>query len=68
MSVTTLTVSGMTCQHCAMAVTKALKSIAGVESAEVSLEQRRAVVVGNTESSRLIQAIEKAGYRADLNA
>jgi copper chaperone len=68
MSVTTLTVSGMTCQHCAMAVTKALKSVAGVESADVSLEQGSAVVVGSTELSRLIQAIEKAGYRAELNA
>lgn len=64
MNTTKLTVSGMTCSHCATAVTRALKSVSGVQSAEVSLERGQATVVGSAELQNLIQAIEKEGYRA----
>ena len=46
MQATTLNVSGMTCNHCVMAVTKALSEVAGVEAADVSLEKAQAVVKG----------------------
>ena len=64
MNTTKLAVSGMTCSHCAMAVTRALKSVPGVQSAEVSLELGQATVVGSAELPRLIQAIYNEGYRA----
>jgi copper chaperone len=64
MSTTKLAVSGMTCSHCAMAVTRALRNVPGVQSAEVSLELGQATVVGSAELPRLIQAIEIEGYRA----
>lgn len=34
-----LPVKGMTCHHCVMTVTQALKSVAGVRAAEVNLER-----------------------------
>jgi len=64
MNTTKLAVSGMTCSHCAMAVTRALKSVPGVQSAEVNLELGQATVVGSAELPRLIQAIHNEGYRA----
>ena len=42
-----INVTGMTCMHCVGAVKKALESVDGVESAEVSLEQANAVVTGD---------------------
>ena len=68
MGTTTLTVTGMTCQHCVMTVTKALEAVAGVESAQVSLEQRKAVVGGNADLAPLIQAIEAEGFGASVSA
>lgn len=64
----TLKVTGMTCQHCAMAVTKALKSVAGVESVQVNLERGDAVVAGSADVDQLIRAVEIGGYRAELRA
>jgi len=39
MQATTLKVTGMTCNHCVMSVTKALKQVPGVETADVSPDQ-----------------------------
>lgn len=65
MSTTKLKVTGMTCQHCVMAVTRALRGVAGVESAQVNLEQGQAIVAGSADVQRLIEAVEKEGYRAE---
>jgi len=65
---TKLAVSGMTCAHCVTAVTRALRSVPGVESAQVSLEQGQAIVVGSADAQRLIQAVEKEGYRAQAHS
>lgn len=37
MASVTLTIRGMTCQHCVMAVKRALKSLAGVDEATVEI-------------------------------
>ena len=66
MNATKLKVTGMHCAHCAMTVGRALKSVAGVESAEVSLEQGQAIVSGTADVQRLIEAVEREGYRAEL--
>jgi len=42
----TLSIEGMSCQHCAMRVKGALEGVAGVESAEVELGAKRATVLG----------------------
>jgi len=66
MQATTLKVSGMTCNHCVMAVTKALGKVPGVESADVSLEKAQAVVKGSADAQTLIAAVKEEGYEATL--
>jgi copper chaperone len=63
-----LKVEGMTCDHCVMAVKKALSRVPGVERAEVSLERGEALVEGNADPKALIQAVEAEGYRAEVLA
>jgi len=66
MQATTLKVSGMTCNHCVMAVSKALAKVSGVESADVSLEKAQAVVKGSASAQALIAAVKQEGYEAAL--
>ncbi|HEY5909541.1 MAG TPA: cation-translocating P-type ATPase [Verrucomicrobiae bacterium] len=71
-AVTDLAITGMTCGNCARHVTQAIQSVAGVRSAEVSLEGRTARVkwepdfAGNP--AAVIQAVESEGYGAKLMA
>lgn len=67
MAATTLKVTGMTCGHCVASVTRALERVPGVESAEVSLEKRQAVVTGRAEPRALIDAVKEEGYEAALH-
>jgi len=66
MTTTTLKVTGMTCNHCVMSVTKALKSVPGVESADVSLAKAQAVVQGDADRQAMIAAVKEEGYEAAL--
>jgi uncharacterized membrane protein YraQ (UPF0718 family)/copper chaperone CopZ len=60
-----LRVSGMTCEHCALHVRQAAESVAGVETARVSLQQKTLTVTGTGyDPLVLIQAIAQAGYEA----
>lgn len=68
MQATTLKVTGMTCNHCVMSVTKALKKVPGVETAEVSLEKAQAVVQGTADAQALVKAVKDEGYEAALQA
>ncbi len=66
-SVLQLEITGMTCAACVRRVEKALRGVAGVREASVSLPLERATVtfdpaVARTEA--LVRAIEKAGYGA----
>jgi Cu+-exporting ATPase len=61
----TLKVVGMTCPHCVMNVTKALQAQPGVESAEVTLEDGRAVVTGSADQQALVDAVVEAGYSVE---
>jgi mercuric reductase len=68
MSTHTLSVTGMTCDHCARTVEKALAAVGGVTRAEVSYEDQTAQVVtrdGVTETD-LIRAIKGKGYGAEV--
>jgi copper chaperone len=68
MPATTLKVSGMTCSHCVMAVSKALTKVPGVEAADVSLEKAQAVVKGSADAQALIAAVKQEGYEATVQA
>ena len=65
----TLTIGGMTCQGCANGVSRALKSVAGVEQVQVDLAAHRAKVAFDatqTNTVALIEAVEDVGFEASL--
>ena len=64
MNETSLTIPDMSCGHCVATVQTALEGVAGVESAEVSLETRVARVHhhGEMDLHRLLQAVEAVGF------
>lgn len=64
-----LSIDGMTCASCVARVEKALKKVPGVQQANVNLATEQAWVEADTTvtADRLIQAIRKAGYEAQLH-
>ncbi|MBO8128498.1 MAG: heavy-metal-associated domain-containing protein [Peptococcaceae bacterium] len=62
MSEIALKIEGMTCDHCKMAVEKALKGVPGVESVKVDLDKKEAAVTGSAGRDALVKAVEDAGY------
>ena len=65
----TLNVEGMMCMHCVRHVKEALEKIEGVACAEVSLEEKKAVVTlsADVPAETLIKAVADAGYEAREN-
>lgn len=56
-------VEGMSCNHCVMAVTNALKEVEGVSKVDVNLENKKVEVLGdNLIEKTLKEAVEEAGY------
>lgn len=56
-------VEGMSCNHCAMAVTNALKELEGVTNVNVDLDNKKVEVEGaNLVDEQLKEAVEEAGY------
>ncbi len=57
-------IEGMSCNHCTARVEKALKALVGVTHVEVLLDQKKAIVVMDTniENQVLMDAIDDAGY------
>lgn len=62
---TEINVTGMSCQHCVGAVTRALESVPGVTAVEVDLEKGLARVQGEADPAALVRAITEAGYGAE---
>ena len=62
----TLSVTGMTCDHCVRSVTQALQAVAGVEKVSVSLDAGCARVDGRASPGALVQSIEEEGYKAQV--
>lgn len=60
-----LKVTGMSCNHCVMAVTEALKSVADVKNASVDLHSGEATVEGEAKPADLIKAVSQEGYQAE---
>ena len=63
-----LLIDGMMCMHCVGHVEKALSAVDGVEKADVSLENKCAVVTLNKDVSDdvLVEAVKSAGYTAEV--
>ena len=65
MQTVTLNIDGMTCGGCVKSVTRLLEGVEGVEKAEVSLENKNAVVEfdpAQTNPAALIEAVEDGGF------
>ena len=56
-------IEGMMCQHCRAFVEKALSAVDGVETVEVSLENKCAKVTGTASYEALKKAVIDAGYQ-----
>ena len=63
----TIHIGGMSCEHCASRVKKAISQIEGVKSANVDLESKCATVEVEDGSlvTRIKEAIKEAGYRVE---
>ena len=60
---TTYTVTGMTCGHCAAAVTEEVSAVAGVVSVEVDVERGTVLVTGEGFGDDQVRAaVDEAGY------
>jgi copper chaperone len=60
----TLTIEGMTCQHCVMRVKKAIDALPGVTKSDVAIG--RAIVSvddSKIKKEEIIASVEKAGYK-----
>jgi copper chaperone len=63
MDQTTYRVTGMTCGHCAAAVTTEVSAVAGVESLEVDVDTGILLVRGDGVSDEEVRAaVDEAGY------
>ena len=61
---TTLTVEGMSCEHCEQSVADALEAVDGVTGVTVDREGELATVEGDADVSALVTAVDDAGYTA----
>lgn len=61
---TTYLVKGMTCGHCAGAVTQEVSALPGVENVEVAVDTGRVTVVstGELSADAVREAVDEAGY------
>jgi len=62
---TTIKIKGMSCNHCVMAVQKALSAIEGVKNVNVDLQKGEATFDETTpvDMNTLREAVAKAGYQ-----
>ncbi len=60
----TITIKGMSCQHCVQAVTKALADIPGIKNVQVSLEKGEASFEEEypVDMETIKKAVQEAGY------
>ncbi|AUD78877.1 copper-translocating P-type ATPase [Kangiella profundi] len=61
-----LNIEGAGCASCVGKIEGALKSISGVESAEMNFADRTVTVKGSANTDTMIEAVENAGYQASL--
>lgn len=65
MSTSSYQVTGMTCDHCVMAVTREVSDLPGVQGVQVSLDSGDVTVTHNDPLDRqqVAVAIDEAGYQ-----
>lgn len=63
---TTITVEGMSCEHCEQTIEEALQGVSGVSDIRVDREAESATIEGNPDSAALVQAVEDADYEASV--
>lgn len=61
-----LLLEGMSCASCVLKVQNALQAVPGVEHARVNLAERSALVSGHSSPQALVEAVQKAGYGAEV--
>ncbi len=63
----TIKIKGMSCNHCVMAVTKALAAVDGLSDVKVDLKKGEAAFTETKPVDRAVirEAIRKAGYETD---
>ncbi|MGO9122947.1 MAG: heavy-metal-associated domain-containing protein [Desulfomonilaceae bacterium] len=61
---TTINIKGMSCNHCVMAVSQALKQMGDVRTVNVDLDNGKATIEHENaiDMSKVKEIIEKAGY------
>lgn len=64
MTSTILNLEGLTCGHCVTSTRKALEAVPG--TTQVDVELSKAVVQSSASVQQLIDAVEEAGYHAEL--
>lgn len=60
-----LSIGGMTCEHCVMSVTKGINGVEGIETVSVTLDDSTAIVKYNAAAvamDDIKKAVEKRGY------
>lgn len=62
--VRTITVEGMTCEHCEQKVVDALEGVPGVSDAVADRAVDSATIEGEADLDALLEAVENAGYQA----
>ena len=62
----TITVEGMSCEHCEQSVAEALEGVDGVERASADRESASATVDGDADAAALVSAVSEAGYDASV--
>jgi len=62
----TITVEGMSCEHCEKTVTDALTSVAGVTAASADRNESTAEIEGSAATDDLLMAVEDADYEASV--
>ncbi|MFT4108937.1 heavy-metal-associated domain-containing protein [Propionicimonas sp.] len=66
--ITSYTVSGMTCHHCANAITEEVSAVPGVTGVEVSLDDAKMDVTSEApvDFDRLVEAVYEAGEQYSI--
>lgn len=64
MSISTFTVTGMTCGHCVSSVTEEVTEVTGVTDVQVELDTGLLTVTGSADVAAVTAAVAEAGYRA----
>jgi copper chaperone len=56
----------MTCGHCEQTVEEAVEEVSGVTGAAADRDAEQVTVEGDTDVSSLVEAVEDAGYTAQV--